>query len=53
MANDVISAGADALGEAVVVERARIGAAFDAQLVDVSVDLVGDDPRRHHLAGEV
>ena len=44
--------GAHALREAVVVERARVGVALDAQLVHVLVDLVGGDARAHHLAGQ-
>ena len=52
MADDLVGAGAHALREPVVVERARVGVALDAELVHVAVDRVGGDAGLHHLAGE-
>ena len=52
VADDLVDRGAQALGVAVVVERARVGAALDVELVAVRVDLVGGDPGPHELAGE-
>ena len=46
VADDLVDRRAHALREAVVVERARVGAALDGELVDVGVDLVGGDAGR-------
>ena len=55
VADDLVDRRADALGEAVVVERARVGAALDGEVVDEDVDLVGGDagraPARRRGAG--
>ena len=52
VADDLVDRRADALGEAVVVERARVGAPLDARLVDVGVDLVGGDAGGDPLTGQ-
>ena len=52
MADHLVDAGADALGKVLVVERARICPAGDAQVVHVDVDLVGGNAGLHEFARE-
>ena len=52
VADHLVGRRAQALRVAVVVERARVGAALDVELVAVGIDLVGRHARAEVLAGE-
>ena len=50
MADHFVDRGAHALRVAVVVERTRVGAGFDGEIVHEHVDVVGRDSRFHEFA---
>ena len=52
MADHFVHACAHALGVVLIVERARVCTAGDAQVVHINVDVIGGDAGLDHLAGQ-
>jgi len=52
VADDFVQTGAHALGIAVIVQRAGVGASFDGEVVDEDVDVVRGHARLHELTGQ-